>query len=152
MRLLDANILMYASFDVYPQHRATRLWLDARLNDAETPLGIPWETLLAFVRLSSNPRIRTPALRVTEAWAQVDFWLSAPCVWIPQPTQNHRRILDSLLRIQDMTSKLVADAHLAALAMEHGLVLVSADTDFKRFPGLRFENPTVDAPGASPYR
>ena len=143
MRLLDANILMYASFDVYPQHETTRLWLDERLNDAGVPLGIPWESLLAFVRLASNPRVRTPALRVSEAWAQVEFWLSAPCVWIPEPTKNHRNILDTLLRIPDITSKLVADAHLATLAIEHGLTLVSADTDFKRFPGLRFENPTV---------
>lgn len=143
MRLLDANILMYASFDAYPQHRATRTWLDDRLNDSETPLGIPWESLLAFVRLSSNPRIRFPAIRVSEAWSQVEFWLSAPNVWIPGPTKNHRPILDSLLRLPDITSKLVADAHLAALAMEHGLVLVSADSDFKRFPGLRFENPTT---------
>ncbi len=143
MRLLDANILMYASFDVYPQHETTRLWLDERLNDAGVPLGIPWESLLAFVRLASNPRVRTPALRVAEAWAQVEFWLSTPCVWIPEPTKNHRNILDTLLRIPDMTSKLVADAHLATLAIEHGLTLVSADTDFKRFPGLRFENPTV---------
>ena len=143
MRLLDANILMYASFDVYPQHETTRLWLDERLNDAGVPLGIPWESLLAFVRLASNPRVRTPALRVSEAWAQVEFWLSAPCVWIPEPTKNHRNILEALLRIPDMNSKLVADAHLATLAIEHGLTLVSADTDFKRFPGLRFENPTV---------
>ena len=143
MRLLDANILMYASFDVYPQHETTRLWLDERLNDAGVPLGIPWESLLAFVRLASNPRVRTPALRVSEAWAQVVFWLSAPCVWIPEPTKNHRNILETLLRIPDMTSKLVADAHLATLAIEHGLTLVSADTDFKRFPGLRFENPTA---------
>ena len=143
MRLLDANILMYASFDVYPQHETTRLWLDERLNDAGVPLGIPWESLLAFVRLASNPRVRTPALRVSEAWAQVEFWRSAPCVWIPEPTKNHRNILETLLRIPDMSSKLVADAHLATLAIEHGLTLVSADTDFKRFPGLRFENPTV---------
>ncbi len=143
MRLLDANILMYASFDVYPQHETTRLWLDERLNDAGVPLGIPWESLLAFVRLASNPRVRTPALRVSEAWAQVEFWLSAPSVWIPEPTKNHRNILESLLRIPDMTSKLVADAQLATLAIEHGLTLVSADADFKRFPGLRFENPTV---------
>ena len=143
MRLLDANILMYASFDVYPQHETTRLWLDERLNDAGVPLGIPWESLLGFVRLASNPRVRTPALRVSEAWAQVEFWLSAPCVWIPEPTKNHRNILETLLRIPDMTSKLVADAHLATLAIEHGLTLVSADTDFKRFPGLRFENPTA---------
>ncbi len=143
MRLLDANILMYASFDAYPQHARTRAWLDERLNDADTPLGIPWETLLAFVRLASNPRIRVPALRVTDAWHQVQVWLSAPSVWIPLPTPRHGRILDSLLSAPDMTSKLVADAHLAALAMEHGLVLCSADTDFRRFPNLRYENPTI---------
>lgn len=143
MRLLDANILMYASFDVYPQHPKAKAWLDDRLNDSETPLGIPWETLLAFVRLASNPRIRVPALRVSEAWRQASLWLSAPCVWTPLPTRNHRRILDDLLSLPDMTSKLVADAHLAALALEHGLVLCSADADFKRFPGLRYENPVL---------
>lgn len=141
MRLLDANILMYASFDAYPQHRKAKAWLDARLNDSATPLGIPWETAMAFVRLSSNPRILIPALRVSDAWKQIGFWLSAPCVWIPTPTRNHRKILDGFLSLPDMTSKLVADAHLAALAMEHGLAVCSADSDFSRFPGLKCENP-----------
>ena len=85
MRLLDANILMYASFDVYPQHSKTREWLNERLNDPDTPLGLPWETLLAFARLASNPRIRLPAIRVADAWRQVQVWLSAPSVWIPSP-------------------------------------------------------------------
>ena len=77
MRLLDANILMYASFDVYPQHVRTKAWLDERLNDPDVPLGIPWDSALAFVRLASNPRVRTQALRVSEAWRQVRNWLSA---------------------------------------------------------------------------
>lgn len=141
MRLLDANILLYASFDVYPQHRKAKKWLDARLNDPDVPLGIPWETLLAFVRISSNPRIRVPALRVSDAWKQVAGWLSAPHVWTPQPGRNHRTLLERFLAIPDMNSKLVADAHLAALAAEHGLVLCSADSDFLRFPGLKVENP-----------
>jgi toxin-antitoxin system PIN domain toxin len=143
MRLLDANILMYASFDVYPQHVRTKTWLDERLNDPDVPLGIPWESALAFVRLASNPRVRTPALRVSEAWRQVRNWLSAQSVWIPLPTPRHRNVLDELLARPGMNSKLVADAHLAALAIEHGLVLCSADTDFALFPHLRFENPTI---------
>ena len=123
MRLLDANILMYASFDVFPQHARTKKWLDARLNDTDTPLGIPWESIMAFVRLSSNPRIMQPAISVA--------------------TVRHRHYLDTFLNLPEMNHKLVADAHLAALAIEHGLVMVSADSDFRLFPGLRIEDPTI---------
>ena len=143
MRLLDANILMYASFDVFPQHVRTKKWLDARLNDSNTPLGIPWESTLAFVRLSSNPRVMQPAISVSEAWRQVHSWLSMPCVWIPVATDRHRHYLDSFLNILEANHKLVSDAHLAALAIEHGLVMVSADSDFHLFPGLRIEDPTI---------
>ena len=143
MRLLDANILMYASFDVFPQHVRTRKWLDARLNDSDTPLGIPWESITAFVRLSSNPRIMSPAISVADAWNQVRSWLAQPCVWTPVATVRHRHYLDAFLSISEMNYKLVADAQLAALAMEHGLVMVSADSDFRLFPGLRVEDPTV---------
>lgn len=143
MRLLDANILMYASFDAFPQHVRTKKWLDARLNDDDTPLGIPWESILAFVRLSSNPRVMQPAISVAEAWGQVRLWLSAPSTWVPVATVRHRHYLDSFLNLPEMSYKLVADAHLAALAMEHGLVMVSADSDFRLFPGLRIEDPTI---------
>ena len=80
---------------------------------------------------------------MSEAWRQVRNWLSAQPVWIPLPTPRHRNVLDELLALPGMNSKLVADAHLAALAIEHGLVLCSADTDFARFPNLRLENPTT---------
>ena len=143
MRLVDANILMYASFDAFPQHEKARRWLDGALNDDYVQLGIPWESITAFVRLASNPRILQPAISVADAWRQIHAWLEAPCAWIPIPTERHKTFLDSFMRIPAMNHKLVADAHLAALAMEHGLVMVSADADFARFKGLRVENPVA---------
>ena len=143
MRLLDANILMYASFDAFPQHVRKKKWLDARLNDDDIPLGIPWESITAFVRLSSNPKVMQPAISVADAWAQVRSWLAMPSVWIPTATVRHRHYLDLFLNLPEMNYKLVADAHLAALAIEHGLIMVSADSDFHRFPNLQIENPTV---------
>ena len=141
MRLIDANILMYASFDAFPQHVCAKKWLDDRLNDGTVRLGIPWESITAFVRLASNPKIMQPPISVDKAWKQVESWLNVPCTWIPTATTRHRHYLDSFLSIPNMNHKLVADAHLAALAMEHGLILVSADADFLRFPGIRYENP-----------
>lgn len=143
MRLLDANILLYAAFDSYSRHEKTKKWLDERLGNADEPLGIPWETALAFVRIASNPRIFQPCIGVDVAWAQIKFWLSCPAVWVPTPTKMHKQQLDALLSRKDLNSKLVADAHLAALAIEHGLILVSADLDFQRFKDLRTEDPTV---------
>ena len=143
MRLVDANILMYASFDAFPQHEKARRWLDGALNDDYIQLGIPWESITAFVRLASNPRILQPAISVADAWRQIHAWLEAPCAWIPVPTERHKTFLNSFMRIPAMNNKLVADAHLAARAMEHGLVMVSADADFARFEGLRVENPVA---------
>ena len=97
--------------------------------------------MLAFVRLVSNSRIFTRPLSVANAWRQVGEWLDCPSVWIPQPTERHREVLGSLLVGQANKANLVPDAHLAALAVEHGLTLWSLDGDFARFPGLRWENP-----------
>ncbi len=144
MRLVDANLLLYATFDVFPFHEAARRWLDERLN-TDVRLGIPWESLMAFVRLASNPRVIQPCLSVRQAWEQAQYWLSCDPVWIPSATPRHREIMDGLLSGYGLTHKHVADAHLAALAIGHGLVLSSADTDFARFPGLRHENPLQPA-------
>ena len=85
----------------------------------------------------------SPAISVADAWNQVRSWLAQPCVWTPVATVRHRHYLDAFLNISEMNYKLVADAQLAALAMEHGLVMVSADSDFRLFPGLRVEDPTI---------
>jgi hypothetical protein len=137
--LVDANLLIYAKVSDFSQHEAARDWLDGRLN-ARTGVALPWPSLLGFVRLVSNPRVFTRPLSVADAWAQVEAWLDLPVTWIPVPTDRHRAILASLVPDTGKAS-LVPDAHLAALAMEYGLVLQTTDRDFARFRGLRWENP-----------
>jgi len=138
--LVDANLMVYAHVSGFPQHKAAHAWLDGRLNGSSS-VGLPWPSLLAFVRLVSNPRIFTRPASVAGAWRQVEEWLDCSPVWIPQPTERHREVLGSLLEKQANKAHLVPDAHLAALAVEHGLTLCSLDGDFARFPGLRWENP-----------
>lgn len=140
MILLDANLLVYARVEDLTQHGAARDWLDAQLSGTAR-VGLPWPTLLAFIRLVSNPRVFERPETVASAWAQVESWLECEPAWIPQPTDHHRAVLAPLLQRATDRPKLVPDAHLAALAIEHGLTLCSTDGDFARFPGLRWENP-----------
>ena len=107
-------------------------------------MALPWPSLLAFVRLVSNPRVFAHPLAVSAAWEQAESWLQVPVVWIPTPSQRHREVLGRLLAGVGFRPNLVPDAHLAALAIEHGLTLCSNDGDFARFQGLRWENPLAD--------
>lgn len=139
MILVDANLLIYAVMPDAPQHAAARRWLETRLND--TPrVGLPWPVLLAFLRIVTNPRVFRRTASMRDAWALIHAWLALPQVWIPQPADSHAEILGGLLE-RVPGANLVADAHLAAIAIEHGLTLCSTDGDFARFPGLRWENP-----------
>jgi hypothetical protein len=138
--LVDANLLVYASVSDYPQHRLARAWLDEQLDGAPR-VGLPWPSLLAFLRLVTNPRIFNRPLAMADAWSQVTSWLACDTVWIPSPTERHAATLARLLGDPGVTGDLVPDAHLAALAIEHGLELCSNDGDFARFPGLRWSNP-----------
>jgi toxin-antitoxin system PIN domain toxin len=138
--LVDANLLLYAANRAAPEHGLARIWLDERLSGSAA-VGLPWMALLGFVRLSSNPAVVRNAVTPAAAMGQVAEWLACPPAWIPQPGPDHATILTRLLAVPSMTSRLVPDAHLAALAIEHGLVLCSADGDFARFAGLRWQNP-----------
>lgn len=140
MILVDANLLLYAQIAGFPQHERARRWLDERLNGA-APVGLPWPSLLGFLRVSTNPRVFERPAAVRDAWRQVLDWLGCERAWIPQPTERHREILGTLLAAPGVQANLVQDAHLGALAIEHGLILCSTDGDFARFPGLRWENP-----------
>lgn len=140
MILVDANLLVYAYVASLTQHQSARAWLDSCLN-GPTQVGLPWPTLLSFVRLVSNPRIFEQPRSISDAWVQVEEWLACHVAWVPQPTERHREILGSLLNDTHARSNLVPDAHLAALAIEHGLTLCSTDRDFARFPGLRWDDP-----------
>ena len=138
--LLDANLLLYAADVTSAMHARAAEWLTEQLN-GERPVGIPWESLIAFVRISTNPRASEHPLAPSVAWQLVEAWLAAPPAWTPLPTDRHADVLGRLLRKHRVSAKLVPDAHLAALAIEHGLELCSADTDFARFPEVRWRNP-----------
>jgi uncharacterized protein len=138
--LLDANVLIYAHVASFTQHAASREWLDAQLNGTAA-VAFPWPTLLAFLRIVTNPRIFEEPEPISQAWEQVTAWLACESSWIPQPGDRHAEILADLLADPSVRGNLVQDAHLAALAIEHGLQLCSTDGDFGRFPGLRWSNP-----------
>ena len=140
MILIDANLLLYAKLSSFPEHTVAHRWLDERLNGADR-VALPWESLLAFLRLSTNTRLFPRPLSTAAAWQQVRSWLRLDTTWTPAPTDDHEEVLDVLLTPGGITPKLVMDAHLAALAIEHGLVLCSADGDFARFAQLRWHNP-----------
>jgi toxin-antitoxin system PIN domain toxin len=138
--LLDANLLIYAKFEDLPQHARARTWLEEQLNSARR-VGIPWQSSLAFMRLSTNARIFGRPLGIRAAWRQVQDWLEHQHVWIPEPTDSHPEVLGKLLERAQVSGNLVPDAHLAAIAIEHGLTVCSADADFARFPGVDWLNP-----------
>jgi len=138
--LVDANILLYAVNRLAPEHARARDWLDAQLSGTAR-VGLPWPSLLAFLRLATNPLVISQPASVAAAWAQVEEWLSADVAWVPTPGERHAHTMAQYCRAPWMTSRLVPDAHLAALAVEHGLRLCSSDGDFARFPRLDWFNP-----------
>ncbi len=140
MILVDANLLLYAKLSSFPEHAGAHPWLDEKLNGPDR-VALPWESLLAFLRLSTNTRLFPRPLSMAGAWVQVRSWLSLEATWTPVPTVDHEEVLDGLLAPGGITPKLVMDAHLAALAIEHGVTLCSCDGDFGRFDGLRWHNP-----------
>jgi len=142
MILVDANLLVCARVNSFAQHDAARTWPDAQLNGS-SPVGLPWHSLLAFLRIVTNPRVFQRPESMLDAWKQVEAWIDCEVTWIPEPTDRHREVLGSLLLGAGMQANLVPDAHLAALAIEHGLILCSTDGDFGRFSNLRWENPLV---------
>src|SRR5271154_6669618 len=135
MILLDTNLLIYAHVSSFARHQAAGVWFEERLN-GPAPVGLPWASLLAFLRLVTNPRVFEYPEPMAEAWRQVLAWLACESAWIPQPTERHVEVLGDFLALAGVHANLVPDAHLAALAVEHGLTLCSTDGDFARFPGL----------------
>ena len=140
MILVDANLLIYAAVPTAPRHGEAKAWLDGRLNGV-APVGLPWESLTGYLRIVTNPRVFDPPAVPAEAWKVVRYWLDCAPVWIPQPTGDHTRVLERLYAELSPAGNLVPDTHLAALALEHGLILCSTDADFARFTDLTWENP-----------
>jgi len=140
LTLVDANLLVYAYVPSSKHHEAARAWIEARFSESD-PVGLPWVSILAFVRISTNPRILELPLTTGEAIKIVSSWLARANLTVLSPGDRHWEILQNLLVEGQATGPLVTDAHLAALAIEHGATLASADRDFARFPGLKLLNP-----------
>jgi len=144
MYLVDANVLVYSTDPGSEHHDVARDWLDEQTAGVPRSVGLPWPTLLAYLRLVTNPRMYSPPATPADAWQRVEEWLSRPAAWIPVPGPRHRQTLAEIVQTCHPTGNLVPDAHLAALAREHGLTVVSTDTDFARFPGITWLNPVLD--------
>ncbi len=140
MTILDANLLLYAYNADAPQHRAAAGWL-AELIESGELIGLPWVTVWAFIRISTNSRIWANPRPAKEVFAIVAEWLAQPGVVPLQPGPLHGQILEKLVCEHGATGSLLTDAVLAALAMEHGASLASTDQDIRRFPDLRWLNP-----------
>jgi uncharacterized protein len=140
VKLVDANALLYAVDEGSPHHDAAKPWLEEQLSGPET-FGFAWAVLLAFIRLATNPRVFEQPLSGEEALDLVDSWLAQPNVTLLHPTDRHSQLLRELLAPLGTAGNLTSDAHLAALAIEHGAELWSGDADFGRFAGVQWTNP-----------
>ena len=141
MKLVDANILLYAYDSDSHHHAVCRSWLEAAFNSEES-VALPWQTLLAFVRICTNPRATKRPLQSSEACDIVSTWLDQPNVSVVESGERFWSILKDQLLEAQVTGPLVTDAALAALALEHGAILCSVDKDFRRFRGLTLIDPT----------
>ena len=140
--LVDANILLYAKFEDFPQHELAANWLDGALNSPQ-PVGIPWVSLNAFLRIATNHRVFADPLSIELAVGQVNEWCERRVVWHPEPEDRFALLFADLLTTHNCAGNLVPDAYLAALAMEHGLTVISTDADFARFVTVPSLNPLV---------
>lgn len=140
MKLPDINLLVYSVDESSPHHGGSRAWLEQTLSGTEE-VGFAWLALLGFIRISTNPSILGNPLSPARAFEFVDSWLDQPVATVVQPTPQHAATLRKLIEPIGTAGNLTSDAHLAALAIEHGAELCSRDADFSRFGGLRWTDP-----------
>ena len=140
MILVDANILLYAEDSLHPRHQETRIWWDNQLSGTGV-VCLCWTVISAFIRIGTNPGVFEYPLSLEQSLARIHSWLAQPCMRIIRPTEQHWTVFKQVLTDGQATANLVSDAHLAALAIEHGCELVSTDSDFARFPKLKWKNP-----------
>jgi toxin-antitoxin system PIN domain toxin len=138
--LVDANLLLYAEDSLSEHHDAVRKWWDGQLSGTGA-VCLCWPVLNAFIRIGTNSRLHQRPLTLKEACERVQSWFQQPCVHLIQPTEHHWPRFQKMLQQGNAVGNLVSDAHLAVLAIEHNCVLESTDTDFARFPGLKWHNP-----------
>ena len=142
MKLVDVNVLIYAINPSAPAHAAVRAWWLRSLSGDE-PIALCWAVISGFLRISTNPRALERPLSASDAIERVDARLDHPTICLLAESPRHWTVFQTLLRSANIRGSEVNDAHLAALAITHGATLASCDSDFARFPELRWENPAV---------
>lgn len=140
MIVIDVNLLIYAVNEDAPDHEKARTWLEAVMSGTET-VGLPWIVLLAFLRLTTRPGLFQRPLKAAEAFELIETWMAQPRVIALEPARRHLQTMRDLLAPLGTAGNLTSDAHLAAIAVEHGAELCSTDADFARFNRLRWRNP-----------
>lgn len=138
MRIADVNVLLYAQDSAAAQHERARAWLEDALS-GEEPTGFTWQTLVAFLRISTSSSIYAQPLHSVEVLDLIDAWLDHPGSAVVGPGPEHQRLLREIIGATGTAGNLTSDAHLAAVAIESGAMLASFDADFHRFKHLRFE-------------
>lgn len=138
--IIDANILVYAVDEDAPQHARAKAFLEEHLN-GDRRIGLPWQSLTDFLRITTHPRVMSAPLSGSDAAGFVTDWLNAPAAWLPETTSKTWPILLGLINTHGVTGNLVPDAQLAALAIQHGVPVASADSDFALFPEVVWLNP-----------
>jgi uncharacterized protein len=138
--LVDANLLLFAVHEESAFHAAARDWLTRQLKGTQR-VGLPWKSLGAFLRFATQSRAWERPLEPRAAWVYIEDWLASDVTWIPTPSVHHAEILGELVNRYHLRGNLIPDAQLAALAIEHGIEVCSADTDFARFTEIRWRNP-----------
>ncbi|MEO8093930.1 MAG: TA system VapC family ribonuclease toxin [Pseudolysinimonas sp.] len=139
--IVDVNVLINATQTAAAQHERCRVWVESAF-EGNRRVGFPWATQLAFVRMSTLPRLLSSPLTLSEAWELVDLWLAQPLAWVPTETPSHGGILRQLTTSYGLGGNHIPDAHLAALAIGHGVPIISCDTDFARFTELDWIDPS----------
>ena len=142
MILPDINLLVYAHNARSPQHPKARTWWNGCLTGNES-IALAWVVVLGFVRIVTHPRVFASPLPVEGALERVEEWLEQPHIHLIEPRETHFQTWSTLLKKLGTAADLTTDTHLAALAMERGLVLHTTDADFSRFVGLKWKNPLV---------
>jgi hypothetical protein len=141
----DVNLLVYAHNSDAPHHQAARGWVEAVLSGTR-PVGLAWVVMLGYVRLMTSRAVRVDPIAPAEAIGDVRSWLARPQVVVIQPGKRHLDLLEQMMVHGSATGTHSTDAHLAAIAIEHQAELCSNDTDFARFPGLRWSDPLARPP------
>ncbi|MGH3445842.1 MAG: type II toxin-antitoxin system VapC family toxin [Nocardioidaceae bacterium] len=145
MKIPDVNVLVNALNPDAEQHEISRRWLERALSGQAT-VGFSWLVLIGVLRLTTMRQVFDRPFTAEEAIGWVRSWLEQPTAGVVQPTARHADILAGLLDAAGRAGNLVNDAHLAALAVEHRAEVVTFDSDFARFPGVRWERPTIEEP------